>query len=185
MNGAGNGCRTALLVAMSATIGAVLGAPAAGFAASIAHKIDGSQIKHNSVTGTQIKESTLSAVPTAKTVKKLPALQWQPVTLINGWTSAHGVDVGRDPAVALSSEGIVYMRGSIAAASPSDDIVFVMPTAMRPTTGAVLVPVDESFANTGRLEVTPEGNVTVADDPEHDGTAKEYVSLEGISYPLG
>lgn len=176
--------RLAGTIVVSVAIGAFVGAPLASLGASVAHKIDGSKLKNNSVTGKQVKESTLGTVPRAKSVKALPALKWKPVTLLNGWTPGTS-DVGRAPAVALGTDGIVHFRGSVVASSPDDDIIFQVPPAMRPTSGSVLLPVDESFANTGRLEVTTQGYVGVVDDPEHEGTAKGYTSLEGIEYSLG
>jgi hypothetical protein len=50
--------------------------------------IPGNRLMVNSLTGRQIKESTLGTVPTATlaaTASKLPPLKWHPVTLENGW----------------------------------------------------------------------------------------------------
>jgi hypothetical protein len=59
-----------LLVVVALVIG--LEAPAMAHQATvIAHKISGSELKNNSVTGRQIKESTLSTVPSAANARKL------------------------------------------------------------------------------------------------------------------
>jgi hypothetical protein len=168
-----------VIVASAALVGGMVGSPLAGVAASVAHKIDGSRLKPNSVTGTQVKESTLGTVPQAKLAKALPTLKWTSVSLINGWEAAE-----RFPAVALSSEGIVYMRGAITGSSATDEVAFVLPTAMRPTSGYVLLASDQSVSETGSVFISTDGSVSVRTDPS-DPSSDEYASLEGLLFALG
>ena len=97
----------ALVVSMSGTAVAVTTAQS-GDTLITQRSLSGNRLKHNTVTGYEIAESSLGTVPRAKS---LPALVWHPLTLINGWTNLWAPT--RVPAYAVDGQGLVHLRGSV------------------------------------------------------------------------
>jgi hypothetical protein len=164
--------------------------------------LSGNRLRRHTVTGTQIKVSSLPKVPsavnadsathavsagTATTANGLPALQWVPLTLINSW--ANGATPGlRIPAVAVDAQGIVHFRGEIYCTSKPCLLTFaILPTGLSPSFDVILAAPNGGNA-TGRVIVrtaSEGGGIESADDPDHAGSAQTVTALDGLTYPLG
>jgi hypothetical protein len=111
----------------------------------------------------------------------LTATGYTPMTLINGFSM-----YSTTRAVAASAGGgIVRLQGGIMTGGTTLS-PFVLPVGFRPSAN-VYVPVDLCTANKGRLNITPDGSVTV--QPETSGTtgtghAMCFVSLERVFFGL-
>ena len=159
--------RTFAAVAAGLVVG--LAAPAgAHVVRELAHRIDGSSIKKdslpgnrivsNSVTGKQIAESTLGHVPYATkagTAAKLPPLVWHNLTLANGWSHVLG---DRTPAYAVDAERIVHLRGAMCCGTTTR--AFTLPASARPGKTAYLL-VFSQGAYAAELAVLPTGKAYV------------------------
>ena len=102
------------------------------------------------------------------------ATGFTPLTLINGWTNAPYST--SDAAVELIN-GVVHFKGAIATNGTNAE-PFVLPAAYRPTT-AVYIPVDLCGATNGRLNIAPNGTVTVEAENGAFNNAQCFTSLDG------
>lgn len=101
-----------------------------------------------------------------------------PLTLVNGW---HNYRIGTASAAVASINGIVYLKGGIKTGG-TNPVPFTLPAADRPAR-KVFVPVDLCRGDSGRLDITPAGVVTVeTEGGAHWGKAKCYTSLDGVSF---
>jgi hypothetical protein len=108
-------------------------------------------------------------------------LQFQALTLKNGWVgNCFG---GGNPAIARSAEGVVYFHGELCQPSGSSQNAFAVPLGFRPTKKE-WIPADEINTATGRLEISPNGEVLVKSDLDHLTSAPGFTSLAGVSYTL-
>jgi hypothetical protein len=164
--------------------GVGLAAPAVGQAAS--KLINGKQLKANTVTGKQIKESTLGTVPHAKLATSLPPLVWHPLTLINGWTTYNAA--AHRPAYAIDAQGIVHLEGVIMGGpNPANDQVaaFVLPPAASPRTGSTIdLPVESQSGAVADLEVFKGGGYPTYAGSVTSTEVQSQFSLEGVSFAI-
>jgi hypothetical protein len=108
-------------------------------------------------------------------------LQFQPLTLKNGW--AGNCFGGGNPAIAKSAEGVVYFRGELCQPSGSSQNAFAVPPGFQPTKKEWIA-ADETNTATGRLEISPNGEVLVKSDLDHPTSAPGFTSLAGVNYTL-
>ncbi len=99
-----------------------------------------------------------------------------PLALINGWTQ---YGFGTSAAAVSIAEGVVSFKGAIAT-SGSDDVAFVLPPTLRPTS-TTYIPVDMSANAKGRLVVYPTGEVQV-EAAVSSSDARTFTSLDGASF---
>ena len=97
--------------------------------------------------------------------------------LQNGWTDA---PFGTSAAAARLISGIVHLKGAIAAAG-SNPVPFTLPAAFRPR-ASVDIPVDLCDATNGRLDIRPNGTVTVEAESSAFSNAACFTSLDGASF---
>jgi len=132
-------------ILVAAVVGLIVGLalPAAGRTASQLingasikeHSIAGNRLEHNTITGKQVKESSLGIVPRART---LSPLVWHPITPINGWADGHiGTPSYRSPAYAVDAQGLVHFRGTLDGGG-SGTVAFTLPKADLPKPGIVV-----------------------------------------------
>jgi hypothetical protein len=165
---------TVLIAAIALVIG--LEAPAA--AHQIAHKISGSQLKPNTVTGKQIKESTLGTVPRATRARTLPALVWHPITTFeNDWDNfQNGTYLA---AYAVDAQGIVRLRGAIIGGT--QEAAFKLPKKLA---GAAFLEVPVQRAHgVGEFFLNPDGTVDISTNPGDDNATNTLADLDGVSFP--
>lgn len=108
-------------------------------------------------------------------------LRYTNLNLKNGWSSFGG---SLTPAAALDAQGVVHLRGAIAQGIADGDNFAQLPTAFRPNQD-VFMPVATGNHNLGRLNVEPNGEMTV--EPDAGGTVpadahKNFTSLDGVTY---
>lgn len=158
-----------------------------------AKAVNGSKVAADSLTGAKILESSLGPVPSAAnaghatnadhaaTADSVPALNFTNLALKNGWVG-NCPDDGV-PAIAKSSEGVVYFRGGICRASGTSTNPFAVPPGFAPSESEYIA-VDQNFGATGRIIVRPTGEVFVENDPDHAGSGTGATHLAGASYTL-
>jgi hypothetical protein len=101
---------------------------------------------------------------------------YTPLTLQNGWTTYSGT---RAAAVSLSN-GIVHFQGAI---GTTGTILqpFTLPGGFLPA-ASIYTPVDLCNATKGRLDIQPNGSVTIEAEGETTTNATCFTSLEGVSF---
>ncbi|MGI8572728.1 MAG: hypothetical protein ACR2L9_08925 [Solirubrobacteraceae bacterium] len=166
--------------------------------------LSGNRLRSHTLTGAQINLSQLARVPsaanathassadtattagtatTAQTANSLPALNWVPLTLINGWSDNYPPGEARVPAVAVDAQGVVHFRGELTSSGTSD-IFGVMPAQFRPSQ-SVFMPAALKFNNLGTVTVNPDGTMVVANTTGTHQEELTITSLDGLTYPLG
>ena len=98
------------------------------------------------------------------------------LTLINGWT---GGPFSTAEPKAGNAYGIVYFQGAMST-SGTNAAPFVLQARFRPITN-VYIPVDLCNAANGRLEIQPNGTVTVEAENTFSDAAC-FTSLDGVSF---
>jgi hypothetical protein len=172
---------TVLIAAVALVIG--LAAPAMAHQVNVAaQKISGGDLTPNSVTGKQIKESTLATVPRATVASKLTAPTWHKIThFSNGWADfPAGLDI-RPAAYSVDAQGIVHLRGAITGGK-SEHTAFTLPASVVSHSANLYIPIDTNDHYIGMLQimagdVTPTNAQGVGIDE-----AKTYTGLEGVSF---
>jgi hypothetical protein len=111
-----------------------------------------------------------------------PTVTFAPLKPLNGWhTAGFGNAVPAAANLAGNVAGnLTVLRGGIAT-SGTNTTAFVLPKALRPATN-VFVPADLCDATNGRLDITPQGIVTVEAENGTFSNAQCFTSLEGISF---
>jgi hypothetical protein len=102
------------------------------------------------------------------------------LTLQNGWMNA---PYGTAPAAVRKISGIVHLKGAIWTSGTSP-YPFVLPAGFRPA-NQIWITVDLCDGNNGRLNIQPNGAVTVqqqSGDPFSNATC--FTSLDGASFAL-
>ena len=102
---------------------------------------------------------------------------WTKLTLENGWTNA---PFGTSQAAVSIISGVVAFKGAIATTG-TNPVPFTLPAAFRPATAA-FVAVDLCNATNGRLQIEPDGVVTVEAEGGAFSNAACFTSLDGVSF---
>lgn len=169
---------TFAVAVLALTVG--LAAPAA--AGQVVHKISGKQLKPNTVTGKQVKESTLSTVPRATTARHLAAPKHHELTLANGWLN--DADEAEGPAsYTIDAQGYVHLEGAISGVGSSSNQAITLDVAARPKHD-MYVPVVQNNFYVGTLYVPVDGEVVIYNAggaPPDNQT--HYTSLDGATWP--
>jgi len=103
------------------------------------------------------------------------ALVWKPLTLLNGWTTYY-----RDPAIAVDAQGVIHFRGSIYQATGTNQQIFTLPPAYRPSFSYIYLTVDTVDSSTNRIYFGTDGKVYA--DAVTYSDIQDFLSLEGVSY---
>jgi hypothetical protein len=103
---------------------------------------------------------------------------FRPLELVNGWTASPFSTAV--PAVAII-EGTVRFRGAIAGGN--SPLAFFLPFALH-ASQTVYLPVDQFAAAKGRLVISPSGNASVEGANGVFGLARQFTSLEGLSFVI-
>jgi hypothetical protein len=159
-----------------AVVALVIGLEAPAMAHQVVHKIDGSTLKANSVTGKQIKESTLGTVPRAAT---LPALKWHKIALINSWANASSK---RPASWAVDAQGIVHLRGEIKDGA-AFHAAFDLPAAVAPEV-VVMFPVAVNGVDVGILDLGASGQAIPYGPDGAEIPIGQVVVLDGVTYSV-
>jgi hypothetical protein len=168
---------SATVVAAAAAL--VVGLEMPAVAHQVAKKISGSDIKADTVTGKQVKESTLGRVPSARHASALPPLKWHALALKGTWENLFQ---NRPAAFAVDAQGVVFLRGAIDGGSPGD-VVATLPRRARPTEVVELPDQIGGGAYPGFIVVQRDGEVLIEAPPgTPEGSASQFASLDGASF---
>jgi hypothetical protein len=107
----------------------------------------------------------------------LSASGFSALKLKNGWTNA---PFSTSNAVVRDISGIVHFKGAIATGG-TNPVPFTLPAPFRPATN-VFVQVDLCGATNGRLDIQPNGMVTVEAEGGTFSNAQCFTSLDGASF---
>jgi len=131
-----------------------------------------------SLTATALATVTVATIFGAS--PSFAVLNFAQLNLFNGWKYyASGTRV---PTAGLDSDGLVHLRGALyQQAGSNNKFAFTLPANMRPLK-TVYVSVDMVNANTGRLQIEPNGN-TYIDATGSQSNAQSFTSLEGVVFP--
>ena len=102
---------------------------------------------------------------------------WTALTLQNGWSNS---PFGTSAAAARLVSGIVHFKGAIATTG-TNPVPFTLPAGIRPADN-VFVAVDLCDATNGRLQIAPNGVVTVQAEGSAFSNAACFTSLDGVSF---
>ena len=105
------------------------------------------------------------------------ASSFTPLTPENGWTSYGS---GTASPAARNISGIVYLRGAIKTPG-TNPAALTLPAGDRPAT-EVFVAADMCKATNGRLDIAPNGTVTVETPAGSWANASCFTSLDGVSF---
>jgi hypothetical protein len=121
-------------------------------------------------------------IPNSVNGQDVQNLQFQPLTLKNGWQgNCFG---GGNPAIAKSAEGVVYFRGELCRPSGTSTNAFTVPAAFKPN-NTEWITVDQESAATGRLVINPvTRNAFVESDRGFPDAGAGFTSLAGANYTL-
>jgi hypothetical protein len=140
--------------------------------------IPGNRLKVNQVTGRQVKESTLAAVPQAHL---LTGRVWHPLTLQSGWVNYNSGSHGT-PSYAMLTPRSVMLRGAISGGA-NGSIAFRLPAKLHPARNINVASAQANGA-TGQLGFELNGMVIVFADPDHTTSATGFTSLDGITFSI-
>jgi hypothetical protein len=150
--------------------------------------LSGNRLRSHTLTGAQINLSRLGQVPDAahaSTADTLPALDWVPLTLSNGWADNYLPGDTRIPAFAVDVQGIVHLRGELTKfGSVSSEVFATMPAPFRPSQ-TVFMAAALKGDTLGIVAVDPDGTMTVGATGTAAGNETAITSLDGITYGLG
>lgn len=121
-----------------------------------------------------------SQAPQAGTHEAAPAsVTFHHLSLVNGWKSSQSQYGSGNPS-AGSSNGVVYLSGSLHQPSGTSTKFATLPQACRPS-HYLYLPIYTLGGGDGSLEISPGGAVSLFGSGDRRG----YSSLAGVSYPLG
>ncbi|HEX3706796.1 MAG TPA: hypothetical protein VHV76_09215 [Mycobacteriales bacterium] len=173
---------TALAVALGGSAAAASAALQKGDKLIAKHSLSGNRLHNNTVTGAQVKESTLGAVPKAKA---LTPLVWHDFTLLNAWQN-YGASYSGTPQYAKDGAGFVHLRGAIAHASATSVLFASLPDGFRPAEAHDWLNVastnDDSTPVPVALDVESSGDILVEAGV---GASLAFVSLAGVEFYAG
>jgi hypothetical protein len=160
--------------------GIIVGLAMPAAARETRHLINGNTIKPNTVTGKQIKESTLGTVPSARKAASVPRLKWHALPLGAGWSN-DGASADRLASYAIDIQGLVHFKGEVHCATTCG-VLFVLPKAAAPSVQLDL-PIYTNENNVGEADVKTTGEVNVFDTHSATaGSAAYYSVLDGVVY---
>jgi hypothetical protein len=113
-----------------------------------------------------------------------PYMEGGPLSLQNGWWTGTpeltAGPFGTAPAGVEPEDGIVHFWGAIAT-SGTNQVAFTLPPGLRPSQN-VYVPVDLYGGANGRLDISPNGNLTVEAEGGAWSNAQMFTSLDGVTF---
>jgi hypothetical protein len=133
------------------------------------------------VAGALAASAPAASASTARAVIPPGGCLWQSLSLLNGWQSEQSVFDSGNPSYCVSSDGMVYLSGSLAQPGGGSAEVAVLPAAAAPTSNLYLS-VYTYGGTTGVLYINTAGEI-LAYSGASGGDATAFTSLAGISFP--
>jgi len=182
------------VVALLALVLALTGTGLAGYAAgkgdgdSLIKKksLSGNRLRPETVTGRQVKESSLGKVPAATaadratTATHASAADTTPAGVLNApsYTSGWGDNTGfaaRTAGFRKDASGYVHLEGAVSRSTGAETVIATLPVGFRPS-DYVNFPVTSQGPTLGFVSVEPDGDI------HFDSGNPGFVSLEGITF---
>jgi hypothetical protein len=139
----------------------------------------GAAVASLAVAGALAGGASAASASTARAV--LASCSWHPLSLLNGWQSEQSVYDSGNPSYCVTSDGMVYLSGSLAQPGGGSDEVAVLPAAAAPASNLYLS-VYTYGGTTGVLYISTAGEI-LAYSGASGGGATAFTSLAGISFP--
>jgi hypothetical protein len=133
------------------------------------------------VAGALAASAPEASASTGRGVGTLASCSWQPLSLMNGWQSEQSVYDSGNPSYCVTSDGMVYLSGSLAQPGGGSDEVAVLPATAAPASNLYLS-VYTFGGTTGVLYISTSGEI-LAYSGAAGGGDTAYTSLAGISFP--
>jgi hypothetical protein len=108
-------------------------------------------------------------------------LHWHAANLLNGWVPYPSLGAGPPQFTLDSNTSLVYFRGAVSNGGAGSLIIFKLPAPYRPTR-TVYITTNLANAETGRIKIEANGNVSVEATANDTNAAKGFTSLEGIVF---
>jgi hypothetical protein len=175
----------ATVVAVLALVVALCGSSLAGYAAGKANgdsivkkrSLSGNRLKADTVTGKQVEESTLGAVPLASRASRadtVPVATFHPLVLVE--FQPYTVNGYRAPGWRKDVSGFVHLEGHVT--SESGEIIAQLPVGARPT-GRLNFTVPDGSGDPATVALGSDGKLGL-------GAGTPFnLSLDAISYYAG
>lgn len=141
----------------------------------------GAAVASLAVAGALAASASAASASTARAVGTRASCSWQPLSLINGWRSEQSVYDSGNPSYCVTSDGTVYLSGSLAQPGGGSDEVAVLPAAAAPASN-VYLSVYTFGGTTGVLYISTSGEI-LAYSGASGGGDTAFTSLAGISFP--
>jgi hypothetical protein len=142
----------------------------------------GAAVASLAVAGTLAAGAPAASASTARaSISRLANCSWHPLSLINGWRSEQSVFNSGNPSYCVTSNGMVYLSGSLAQPGGGSDEVAVLPAAARPASNLYLS-VYTFGGTTGVLFISTAGDIEAFSGAAGGGDTA-FTSLAGISFP--
>jgi hypothetical protein len=110
-----------------------------------------------------------------------PDCWWHPLSLANGWQSAQNQWDTGNPSYCVTSDGMVYLSGSLTQPGGGSDEVAVLPPQARPASNMYLS-VYSMSGTVGVLQIDTDGGM-FAYNANSGGNVTAFTSLAGVSFP--
>lgn len=149
--------------------------------------VTAAKVKNGTLTGAQVNASTLGTVPNASQADNaskfggvVPIPPATPISLLNGWQPyGNGYD---QPAYWQDADGVVHLKGSVAQPVPGSDVIFVLPSGLRPARSTNW-PTTLDSAHFGTIEIEADGSVRSRTFEASQATeSRLFTSMEGVSF---
>ena len=141
----------------------------------------GAAVASLAVAGALAASASAASASTTRAEGRLASCSWQPLSLINGWRSEQSVYDSGNPSYCVTSDGMVYLSGSLAQPGGGSDEVAVLPAAAAPASNLYLS-VYTYGGTTGVLYISTSGEI-LAYSGASGGGDTAFTSLAGISFP--
>jgi hypothetical protein len=139
----------------------------------------GAAVASLAVAGALAASASTASASTARGI--LASCSWHPLSLMNGWQSEQSVYNSGNPSYCVTSDGMVYLSGSLAQPGGGSDEVAVLPAAAAPASNLYLS-VYTFGGTTGVLYINTSGEI-LAFSGAAGGGDTAFTSLAGISFP--
>jgi hypothetical protein len=170
-----------------------------------AKSITAANVEDGTLTGTQIRSSTLGTVPSASHAGRasnadhalsaddassadnasrfggvVPVPSATPIELLNGW-QPYGAGYDQ-PEYWMDANGVVHLKGSVKQPVAASDIIFVLPSGLRPARSTNW-PATLDSAHFGTIEIEADGSVRARTFSNEQATqSRLFTSMEGVSF---
>ncbi|MDO9456393.1 hypothetical protein [Nocardioides sp.] len=164
-----------LLLAASGTSYAA-GRAQAGDALVKKGSLSGNRLKPDTVTGRQVKESTLTKVPRSALADRVARVPRVPLPLDPAWAGAPNAN--NSPYYGVDALGWVHLEGAVTRVESAGSVIAALPVGARPTASLYLAVYTSAGGalTPGAIQIGPDGRIIYANG------GNGLISLESITF---